>query len=149
MSEHTATMAWPRETAEFTYEEYNRDHDWTFDGGVTVRASATPDYRGNAQCVDPEEAFVASVASCHMLTFLALAARERYVVDAYRDQAVGILGKDPAGSWEITRVILRPEVRFGGEVTPSDEGLRRLHERAHHGCFIASSVKSEVIVKPR
>jgi organic hydroperoxide reductase OsmC/OhrA len=84
-----------------------------------------------------------------MLTFLALAARKRYVVDAYRDQAVSVLGKDPAGNWAMTRVILRPEVRFGGEVTPSDEELRQLHDRAHHGCFIANSVKSEVIVEPR
>jgi organic hydroperoxide reductase OsmC/OhrA len=91
MSEHTVTVAWKRETAEFTSETYNRDHDWTFDGGVTVRASAPPGYLGNARCIDPEEAFVASLSSCQMLTFLALAAKERYVVDSYRDQAVGVL----------------------------------------------------------
>jgi organic hydroperoxide reductase OsmC/OhrA len=148
MSEHTITVEWVRETAEFTYDTYNRDHDWIFDSGVTVRASATPDYRGNAQCVDPEEAFVASLSSCHMLTFLALAAKERYVIDRYRDQAVGVLGRDPCGSWAMTKVTLHPEVRFGGERTPGAEELRGLHDRAHHSCFIANSVKTEVVVEP-
>src|SRR3954466_3518256 len=115
MSEHTVTVQWRRETPDFAYETYNRDHDWTFDAGVTGRASATPAYQGNAACVDPEEAFVASLSSCHMLTFLALAARKRYVVDGYRDEAVGILGKDAAGSLAITEVTLRPEVRFGSD----------------------------------
>jgi len=149
MSEHTVTVEWMRETAEFTYDAYNRDHDWIFDAGVTVRASATPDYRGNAQCIDPEEAFVASLSSCHLLTFLAIAAKERYAVDSYRDQAVGVLGRDPSGNWAMTKVTLHPEVRFGGERTPSAEELRRLHDRAHHGCFIANSVKTEVAVEPQ
>src|SRR5512135_2777195 len=83
-----------------------------------------PGYRGNARCVDPEEAFIASLSSCQMLTFLALAAKERYVVDSYRDQAVGVLGKDPSGSWAMTKVTLRPEVRFGGARTPGAEELR-------------------------
>ncbi|HWU38992.1 MAG TPA: OsmC family protein, partial [Candidatus Acidoferrum sp.] len=108
-----------------------------------------PGYRGNARCVDPEEVFVASLSSCQMLTFLALAAKERYVVDSYRDQAVGVLGKDPSGNWAMTKVTLRPEVRFGGERTPSTEELRQLQERAHHGCFIANSVKTEVVVEPQ
>jgi organic hydroperoxide reductase OsmC/OhrA len=100
MSEHHATIDWKRETPDFAYETYNRDHDWTFDAGVTVRGSAAPAYKGSESCVDPEEAFVASLSSCHMLTFLALAARKRYVVDAYRDEAVGILAKDVAGNLE-------------------------------------------------
>src|ERR1700761_5209560 len=97
MSEHTATSAWRRETPDFAYETYNRDHDWSFDAGITVRASANPAYLGSASCVDPEEAFVASLSSCHMLTFLAVAARKGYVVDRYHDQAIGILGKDATG----------------------------------------------------
>jgi organic hydroperoxide reductase OsmC/OhrA len=149
MSEHTVTVQWRRETPDFAYETYNRDHDWTFDAGVTVRASATPAYQGNAACVDPEEAFVASLASCHMLTFLALAARKRYVVDSYRDQAVGVLGKDATGSLAMTKVTLRPEVTFRSEKVPSPEELRQLHDRAHHACFIANSVKTEVIVEPQ
>src|SRR4051794_11414366 len=103
MSEHSATIEWRRETPDFAYETYNRDHDWHFDAGITVRASATPAYHGGASCVDPEEAFVASLSSCHMLTFLALAARKRYVVDGYRDQAVCVLGKDEAGRLAMTK----------------------------------------------
>jgi organic hydroperoxide reductase OsmC/OhrA len=149
MSEHTATIDWRRETPEFTYETYNRDHDWSFDGGASVRASANPAYLGGASCVDPEEAFVASLSSCHMLTFLALAAKKRYVVDAYKDEAVGVLGKDSAGLMAMTRVTLRPEVAFSGEKRPSPDELRQLHERAHHACFIANSVKTEVVVEPQ
>ncbi len=149
MSEHKATVEWKRETAEFTYETYNRDHDWIFDAGVRVRASANPAYLGSESCVDPEEAFVASLSSCHMLTFLAIACKKRYVVDGYRDPAVGILEKDASGRLAITRVTLRPEVRFAGERTPSGEELRQLHDQAHHTCFIANSVKTEVIVEPQ
>ena len=149
MSEHTATIEWRRETPDFAYETYNRDHDWSFDAGITVRASAAPAYLGGASCVDPEEAFVASLSSCHMLTFLALAARKRYVVDRYRDRAAGVLGKDAAGNLAMTKVTLRPEVAFGGEETPGPDELRQLHERAHHACFIANSVKTEVVVEPQ
>jgi len=148
MSEHTVTIDWKRETPDFAYETYNRDHDWTFDAGIQVRASASPAYVGNASCVDPEEAFVASLSSCHMLSFLALACKKRFVVDSYRDQAVGVLGKDAAGNMAITKVTLRPEVAFGGEKVPSAEEVRQLHERAHHLCFIANSVKTEVVVEP-
>ena len=148
MSEHNATVDWKRETPDFAYETYNRDHDWTFDAGVTVRASAAPAYLGSESCVDPEEAFVASLSSCHMLTFLAIAARRRLVVDRYRDRAVGVLGKDPAGKLAMTKVTLRPEVAFGG-AAPSPEEVRRLHEQAHHACFIANSVKTEVVVEPQ
>ena len=148
MSEHHATIDWKRLTADFAYETYNRDHDWTFDAGVTVRGSAAPAYKGSESCVDPEEAFVASLSSCHMLTFLALAAKKRLVVDAYHDQAVGILAKDTAGNLAITKVTLRPKVRFSGEKQPAPEELRQLHDRAHHACFVANSVKTEVIVEP-
>jgi len=147
MSEHQVTIDWKRETPDFAYETYNRDHDWRFDAGVTVRGSAAPAYRGNQSCVDPEEAFVASLSGCHMLTFLAIASRKLYVVDSYRDHAVGILAKNSAGNLAITTVTLRPEVRFSGK-TPTTEELRQLHEQAHHACFIASSVKTEVAVEP-
>jgi organic hydroperoxide reductase OsmC/OhrA len=149
MSEHAVTVDWKRETPDFSYETYNRDHDWSFDAGITLRASAAPAYKGSETCVDPEEAFVASLSSCHMLTFLALAARKQYVVDRYRDEAVGILGKDAAGSLAMTKVTLRPHVVFGGEKAPSPEELRQLHDRAHHACFIANSVKTEVVIEPR
>jgi organic hydroperoxide reductase OsmC/OhrA len=149
MSEHIANIEWKRETPDFAYETYNRDHDWTFDGGVSVRASAAPAYKGNTSCVDPEEAFVASVSSCHMLTFLAIAARKRFVLDSYRDEAVGTLAKDTAGNLSITRIALRPEVVFGGENKPTAEELTKMHDQAHHACFIANSVKTEIVVEPR
>lgn len=147
MSEHTVAITWKRATPDFAYESYNRDHDWTFDSGVTVRASAAPAYLGNESCIDPEEAFVASLSSCHMLTFLAIAAKKRYVVDDYVDRAVGVLAKDVAGRLSIVRVTLHPEVTFGGAKTPTSDELRQLHDQAHHGCFIANSVKTEVTVE--
>jgi organic hydroperoxide reductase OsmC/OhrA len=149
MSEHTVKVEWKRETPAFDYRSYSRDHDWVFDAGITVRASANPAYLGSERCVDPEEAFVASLSSCHMLTFLAMAARERYVVDRYRDQAVGVLGKDASGRLAMTSVTLRPQVAFSGEKVPGPEEVRQLHERAHHACFIASSVKTDVVVEPQ
>ena len=149
MSEHKVTVEWKRETPDFSYQSYNRDHDWAFDAGVTVRASAAPAYLGNASCVDPEEAFVASLSSCHMLTFLAIASRKRFVLDEYHDEAVGILGNDTASRLAIIKVTLRPRVQFSGEKAPTPEQVAQMHEQAHHGCFIANSVKTEVIVEPR
>jgi organic hydroperoxide reductase OsmC/OhrA len=149
MSEHRVTIDWKRETPDFAYETYNRDHDWHFDAGITLRGSAAPAYKGGESCVDPEEAFVASLSSCHMLTFLAIACKKRLTVDSYRDQAVGILAKDSAGNLAITKVALRPEVRFSGEKQPTTEELRQLHDQAHHACFIANSVKTEVVVEPQ
>jgi organic hydroperoxide reductase OsmC/OhrA len=149
MCEHTVTVTWKRETPDFTYQNYNRDHDWAFDAGITVRASAAPAYMGNEKCVDPEEAFVASLSGCHMLTFLAIASKKQLTVDSYRDQAVGILGKDQQEKLAMTRVTLRPQVKFGGDKTPTPDELARMHEQAHHACFIASSVKTEVVVEPQ
>jgi organic hydroperoxide reductase OsmC/OhrA len=149
MSEHKVTLEWKRETPDFSYQSYNRDHDWTFDAGVTVRASAAPAYLGNSGCVDPEEAFVASLSSCHMLTFLAIASKKRFVLDGYHDEAVGILDKDAAGRLAITKVTLRPRVQFSGEKVPTPEELAHMHEQAHHACFIANSVKTEIVVEPQ
>lgn len=148
MSVHRATIQWTRESPDFTFESYNRDHDWSFDAGVTIRASATPAYNGNAQCVDPEEAYVASIASCHMLTLLAVAARRRFVVDEYRDEAVGVLEKDSNGRVWITRVTLRPRIRFSGDRVPTAQEIEQLNKQAHHACFIANSVKTEIVVEP-
>lgn len=147
MSEHRATVAWTRESADFTYKSYNRGHAWRFDGGEEVRASAAPEYLGDPARVNPEEAFVASLSSCHMLTFLALAARRKLVVDRYTDAAVGHLEKNAKGRLAITRVELRPDVVFAAEA-PSDEVLAELHHEAHEQCFIASSVTTEVTVRP-
>ncbi|MGC8638787.1 MAG: OsmC family protein [Isosphaeraceae bacterium] len=149
MSQHTATIHWKRETADFGYQNYNREHDWKFDGGALVRATAAPAYLGNPRYVDPEEAFVASLSSCHMLTFLAVACRKRFVVDSYEDEAIGWLEKDPSGGMAITRVTLRPLIRFGGDKTPGAEELAQMHDQAHRACFIANSVKTEVTVESR
>ena len=145
MSEHHATVEWERGAVEFDYRSYSRDHTWKFEGGVRVRASSAPEYLGNANRVDPEKAYVAALASCHMLTFLAIAARKRLVVDHYRDAAVGFLEKNADGKLAVTRVVLRPEVSFGSG-PPSPEGLEKIHELAHKECFIANSVGTSVTV---
>lgn len=146
MSEHHATVEWERGSVEFDYRSYSRDHAWKFEGGVQVCASSAPEYLGNANLVDPEKAYVAALASCHMLTFLAIAARKRLVVDRYRDAAVGFLEKNVDGKLAVTRVVLRPKVSFGSR-PPSSEGLRKIHDLAHKECFIANSVRTSVTVE--
>lgn len=148
MSEHHTKIDWQRGTSEFTYQTYSRDHDWTFPSGVQVAASAAPAFRGTPDRIDPEEAFVATIASCHMLTFLALAAREGIVVDRYQDRAVGLLAKNDEGILAITRVTLRPTIAFGGEpLPPAAADVSRLHQQAHHECFIANSVNTAITVE--
>ena len=148
MSEHRASLRWRRGEAAFTYETYTRDHVWRFPGGVEVPASSAPEFRGNAALVDPEAALVAALSSCHMLTFLAIAARKRIVVESYDDEAVGVLEKNAEGKLAVTRVVLRPKVVFGEGASVSKEDLERLHHRSHEECFIANSVKTDVTVEP-
>ena len=147
MSEHKVGLEWKRESERFTYDTYNRDHAWVFEGGARVSASATPAYRGNPALVNPEEALVAALSSCHMLTFLAVAAKKRFVVDRYSDHAVGYLEKDQKGKLAIARVVLHPQVEFSGPTLPSPNEIAELHEQAHSGCFIANSVTAEVTVQ--
>ena len=147
MSEHKVTVEWKRETDSFSYESYNRDHVWVFEGGVRVPASAAPAYRGNPANVNPEEALVAALSSCHMMTFLAVAARKQFAIDRYSDHAVGFLEKNEKGKLAITRVILRPRVAFGDQNHPTPEQITSLHERAHSECFIANSVTTKVTVE--
>ena len=147
MSEHKATITWKRATESFSYEAYNRDHLWIFDGGIQLAASASPAYQGNPLNVDPEEAFVAALSSCHMLTFLALASRKRFIVDSYNDDAVGFLEKNDQGKLAITRAILRPKISFSGPTVPTAEQLTDLHHRSHQECFIANSVKTDIAVE--
>ena len=146
MSTHTATIQWQRNTDDFAYDTYNREHAWSFPNGQTLNASAAPDYLGSDACVDPEEAFVASLSSCHMLTFLAVAARKRYIVDHYDDEATGCLEKNADGKFAVTRVELRPQVTFSGDRQPTDEQIAALHEMAHEHCFIANSVMTEIVI---
>jgi organic hydroperoxide reductase OsmC/OhrA len=149
MSSHGVRIEWSRGAAEFTPDTYDRTHRWTFGGGVELEASSAPEYRGRAELPNPEEALVAAISSCHMLTFLALAARRRLVVERYEDDAVGYLEKNAQGRLSIARATLRPRVAFGGETQPTPDELARLHHLAHEHCFIANSVTTEVSVEPR
>jgi organic hydroperoxide reductase OsmC/OhrA len=149
MSEHVATISWKRSSADFAPQTYNRSHEWRFDCGVVVPASASPLYRGDADRVDPEESLVAALSSCHMLTFLFEAARKKFVVDSYDDAAVGVMTKNERGKLWVSQVTLRPKVLFGGTKQPSREEIAQLHELAHEGCFIAHSVKTEVVIEPQ
>lgn len=151
MAEHLATVSWERRGEAFVDNRYGRAHEWRFDGGLTIPASASPHVvrppMSDPHAVDPEEAFVASIASCHMLWFLSLAARRGFVVESYRDDALGIMEKNAAGRMAITTVTLRPHVTLGGD-PPSEADLREVHDRAHHECYIANSVKTEIRVEP-
>ena len=146
MSEHRVTLKWERGGAEFSYQKYPRDHTWIFDGGHTMTATAAPAYLGSPANVDPEEAFVASLSSCHMLTFLAIACKQKFVLDSYEDEAVGHMEKNAEGKLAITRVELRPKITWGGDQTPSAEQLDKIHHAAHENCFIANSVKTNVTI---
>lgn len=151
MAGHKATIVWQRSGPDFLKGRYSREHTWSFDGGVTVPASPAPSVVpvpwSNPAHVDPEEAFVASVASCHMLTFLFLAARAGYEVESYRDDAVGIMTKNANGVPWVSLITLRPVIAYGGEKRPDAAAVADLHHRAHEQCFIANSVKTEVKVE--
>jgi len=152
MSEYKATIEWRRQSADFDYKTYNRTHFLSFEGGIRVPATAAPanipPSAAGAPGVDPEQAFVASLSSCHMLWFLHLASRAKYVVDGYVDQASGVLEKNAEGRMAMTRVTLRPVVTFAGRAPGTEEHVQ-LHESAHDKCFIANSVKTEVVIEPR
>jgi len=144
---HRATIVWSRGDAAFTYKEYSRDHVWRFEGGSEVEASAAPKFLGNESLVDPEQAFVASISSCHLLTFLALACRDGFVVDRYEDEAVGHLERNEDKKLAMTRVVLRPKITWEGS-PPEADALSELHRLAHEHCFIASSVKTKIELEP-
>jgi organic hydroperoxide reductase OsmC/OhrA len=151
MSRHTATVQWARGDARFTDNRYSRRHAWRFDGGAEVPASSSPHSvpvpMSSAEAVDPEEAFVASIASCHMLWFLSIAARHGYTVDDYVDEAEGFLERDAEGRVSMTRVTLRPRIAFSGDRSPSTADIAALHDEAHHACNIANSVKKAISVE--
>lgn len=148
MSSHRASIRWsrPATDAGFAYESFSRAHEWTF-ATATVPASSAPQYGGDASRVNPEEALVAALSSCHMLTFLAICARKGIVVDRYEDDPEGVLEKNEEGRLAVTRTTLRPKVTFAEGVGVDAESLRKLHESAHRGCFIAASVKTVVTVE--
>ena len=152
MSEYFASIHWERGADEsFTDNRYSRGHRWTFDGGAEVMASPSPHIVPEpwsvAEYVDPEEAFVAALSSCHMLFFLSIAAKQNYLVETYHDDAVGIMAKNDDGRMAMTRVTLKPEIQFGGDRVPDRQQLEKLHHRAHEQCFIANSVHTEVLTE--
>ena len=152
MSEHTAQVLWTRGGQDFLGNRYSRRHLLRFDGGAEVAGSSSPHSgpvpMSDASAVDPEEAFVAALSSCHMLWFLALAAKRGFCVDRYLDEAVGLMEKNAQGRVAITRVTLRPDVNFSGERRPSHAEIEQLHHAAHEACFIANSVTSEIVCEP-
>jgi organic hydroperoxide reductase OsmC/OhrA len=152
VSSYSAVVTWQRGSAKFTDHRYSRAHLWTFDGGVSVKASSSPHSvpvpLSDESAVDPEEAFVASLASCHMLWFLVIAAKQGYVVESYRDEAEGVLSKGADGKLWMTSVTLKPHAVFGSAKAPTVEEVQTLHHRAHEECFIANSVRTEVTTSP-
>jgi organic hydroperoxide reductase OsmC/OhrA len=150
MAEHIATVSWSRFDAAFTDNRYSRAHRWMFDGGATIPASSSPHVvpvpMSDPMGVDPEEAFVAALSSCHMLWFLSIAAKRGFVVDHYEDHAVGTMARNDAGRLAMTRVMLRPDVAFGAGNVPAPDDLRAMHEEAHHACYLANSVRTDVVV---
>ena len=151
MTAYTATIRWTRDPAtDFAKGQYSRAHSWEFDGGLTVPASPSPHIVpapwNDPSGVDPEEAFVASLSSCHMLFFVDFARRAGFVVDSYTDEAEGVLDKRDDGKMAMTRVTLCPRVTWGGN-PPDEAAVAELHHRAHEACFIANSVTTEVKVE--
>ena len=153
MSSYTAEVRWSRGSQVFTDNRYSRKHLWRFDGGIEVPASASPAVvpppYSVAEAIDPEEAFVASLSSCHMLWFLSIAAKRGFIVDDYVDEAVGVIAKNPQGKLAMTKVVLRPRVRFSGERLPDHPTIEELHHAAHEECFLANSVVTAVSCEPR
>ena len=146
MSEHKASTRWKRDTDDFNIKTFKRDHEIHFENGVVIHSSSAPDFTGNPDLNNPEDLFVASVSSCHMLTFLAVASIKKFTVDRYTDNAVGFLEKNSSGKMMMNRVVLNPKIEFSGDKQPSESELGKLHEKAHKGCFIANSIKSQVEV---
>ena len=146
MSTHKATVTWIRETDDFSLATYNRSHEWDYGDNNKTLASAAPGFAGDAERVDPEQAFTVSLSSCHMLTFLALASQAGFTVNEYIDEAEGVLAKHPNGGMWVSEVNLKPSIVFGGGVVPSKDQINDLHHKAHEQCFIAKSIKTHVTI---
>ncbi len=149
--EYTATIRWTRQEGEdFSDNRYSRGHVWAFDGGIEVPGSSSPLVvplpLSRQDAVDPEEAFVAALSSCHMLTFLSIAAKKRFVVDSYEDKALGVMTKNQNGKLYVSRVTLDPRIEFSGDRLPTPEQIADMHHLAHKECFIANSVLTDVAV---
>jgi organic hydroperoxide reductase OsmC/OhrA len=151
MPTHKARISWQSSGANFLKGQFSREHAWNFDGGATVPASSSPAVvpppGSNPACVDPEEAYVASLASCHMLTFLYLAGRQGFNVRSYEDDAEGLTSRDERGRIWVSTVTLRPTIVYDGPKQPNADETRQLHQHAHEQCFIANSVKTVIKVE--
>ena len=152
MSEYFAKITWFRgKNEKYVDNKYSRGHQWAFDGGSTISASSSPHIVPTPYSiesnVDPEEAFIASLSSCHMLFFLSIAAKRRFIVDRYQDNACGILEKNAAGKMSMTRVTLRPTIDFSAATQPSIGQIEKMHHQSHAQCFIANSVSTEIIIE--
>lgn len=152
MHHYRAEIQWDRADQDFCAGQYSRAHRLRFDGGLDIAGSSSPQVVplpwSDPHAVDPEEAFVASIASCHMLWFLSLAAKQSLCVDRYHDHAEGVMTRNGSGKLSVSRVTLRPQVAFSGPHQPDDDTIRALHHQAHAECFIANSVRSEIICEP-
>jgi len=148
MSKHTVNLLWKNESEDFSYKNYDRTHSWKFEGGTVVKASAAPEYLGKKELVNPEEAFAASLASCHMLTFLAIASMKKYTIEIYEDEAVAILEKNEKSRMAVTKLYLSPKITFTGDNVPDKTIINKMHHRAHTECFISNSVLTEIIIEP-
>jgi organic hydroperoxide reductase OsmC/OhrA len=152
MTQYSATISWENENVPFVDGRYSRAHVWEFDGGTVVRASSSPHSvplpYSDASAVDPEEALVAALASCHMLWFLSIAAKRGFCVQTYRDEAEGIMDRGAKGKLCLTSVTLHPHVTFGGSTVPAAETVRAMHEEAHAECYIANSVTTQITTVP-
>lgn len=149
--EYVADVAWTRDPAvPFKNDRYSRAHEWRFDGGVTVPGSSAPTSvpvpLSKADAVDPEEAVVAAASSCHMLFFLAFAAKRGFMIDSYADHAVGVMTKNERGKLFLSRITLSPKIVFSGDSHPTQAEIAELHHRAHEECYIANSLRAEMVV---
>lgn len=149
--EYTATVVWTRGEGEaFSDNKYSRGHRWSFDGGIEVMGSASPSVvplpLSREDAIDPEEAFVAAISSCHMLTFLGIAAKKRFVIDRYEDKALGVMTPNEKGKLFVSKITLDPVIEFSGEKRPTPEQIADMHHLAHKECFIANSVLTEIVV---
>ena len=148
MSEHHIKLTWSKQTESFAYKDYNRDHQWDFGEGLIVNASSAPQFLGNPECADPERAFAAALSSCHMLFFIAICSKKRLVVQDYVDNSTAFLEQDGRGDLIISKVIIRPEVIFAEGVDVDRKTMEEIHKQSHDKCFLAKSVKSDVIIEP-
>lgn len=144
MSTYVINLEWKKTSEDFSYEKFNRNHSLSFSGNQTLKNSASPDYFGNADMANPEELLASALASCHMLTFLAVASKSGYTVEAYNCKSEAFMGKNAEGRMSVAEITLTPAIVFSGDKIPTDEQLKSLHDKAHKNCFIAQSLQTKV-----